>query len=97
MFTCGWRRSRPLMYASSSGSAVGMSVMLMLFVIESAVTAPRIGQLAVAAPMGDRPAGAGAAPAAGAVEPRPVAAALLSGQARVRRCCTIETSEIALE
>src|SRR5262245_45592576 len=97
MFTCGWRRSRPLAYSSSAGSAAGTSVMLKLLVIESAVTAPRTGQLAVAPTTGTMTPGTGAAPTAplGAARPAAVAAEADAGQLRERRSRTIGASIVA--
>src|SRR5947207_8487373 len=94
MLTCGWRRSRPRVYASRSGSADGTSVMLTEFVISSAVTAPRTGQLAFEATTGVASGtiapGAPAAPVApGWMPPAAAAAPGVLGQLRVRRWASI--------
>src|SRR4051812_25969694 len=93
MFTCGWRRSRLRTYASSDGSADGTSVMLTLFVIVSAVTAPRTGQVRLCTPGVGWIAAAGA-PGACVIElldPPPSALE----QVRVSRSLTIGWTELA--
>src|ERR1041385_5860685 len=95
MLTCGWRRSRLRGYASRSASALGMSVMLRLFVIESAVTAPRTGQFMLV-PCGAIWIGCGLAP--GGVMPAPGTTVLgVVGQTRVNRAATMGAMETALE
>src|SRR5512146_680126 len=96
MFTCGCRRSRLCAYLSRSASADGMSVMLMLLVIVSAVTVPRTGQLKLSTtPTCGVGCAAGAPGAAGAPALVDIACAADVGQLRVSRCDTIGATELA--
>src|SRR6516165_46588 len=99
MLTCGWRRSRLRAYSSSSGSALGMSVIVMLFVIVSPVTVPRTGhaKLWTMLTCGSTGAGAAGVPGApaGAVGAWPAVAVRTIGQLRVRRSATIGATALA--
>src|SRR5690242_975177 len=91
MLTCGWRRSRLRAYASRSLSADGTSVMLMLFVMVSAVTVPRAAQLKLCT---TPTCGTGCIvgwPGVGWVIPPPCEAAFAGdgGHVRVKRSATI--------
>src|SRR4029078_3401355 len=87
MLTCGWGRWRLRAYASRSLSAEGTSVMLMLFVIVSAVTVPRGAQAKLCTTPTWRTGCIVGWPGTGCAIPPPCAAALPGdgGQLRVRR------------
>src|SRR5215470_10277250 len=99
MLTCGWRKSRLRVYSSSSGSALGMSVIVTLLVIVSPVTVPRTGhaKLWTTLTCGSTGAGGGATPGApaGAVGAWPAVAVRTIGQVRVRRSATIGATALA--
>src|SRR5437660_742420 len=99
MLTCGCRKSRLLVYASSSGKAAGTSMMLMVLVIVSAVTAPRVGHWRLVTTLVVVPGVTGApggAPAAAAVAAADAAVAIVFvGHCRVSRSRSMGATEVA--